>query len=116
MNRPRHSDRKIRAVALQRAFADSCGDLHRLPVHARCALQNRNLCGWISRRFYFAIGIWGALALPNLLESAIFVRLHRLVVIGQLLDWLTTSVLNLCHDMVVAKAINPQRQWKPVKN
>ncbi len=42
---------------------------------------------------YFAICIWGALALPILLESAIFVRLHRLVVLGQLLDWLTTSVL-----------------------
>jgi len=43
--------------------------------------------------FYFAICIWGALALPILLESAIFVRLDRLVVIGRLLDWLTTSVL-----------------------
>ena len=43
--------------------------------------------------FYFAICIWGALALPILLESAIFVRLHRLVVLGRLLDWLTTSVL-----------------------
>ena len=41
----------------------------------------------------FAICIWGALALPILLESAIFVRLHRLVVVGLLLDWLTTSVL-----------------------
>jgi hypothetical protein len=39
--------------------------------------------------FYFAICIWGALALAILLESVIFVRLHRLVVIG----WLTTSVL-----------------------
>lgn len=43
--------------------------------------------------FYFAIYIWGALALPILLESAIFVRLHRLVVNGRLLDWLTNSVL-----------------------
>ncbi len=43
--------------------------------------------------FYFAICIWGALALPILLESAIFVRLHRFVVVGCLLDWLTTSVL-----------------------
>jgi hypothetical protein len=32
--------------------------------------------------FYFAICIWGALALAILLESVIFVRLHRLVVIG----------------------------------
>ena len=43
--------------------------------------------------FYFAICIWGALALPILLECAVFVRLHRLVVIAQLLDWLTTSLL-----------------------
>jgi hypothetical protein len=41
----------------------------------------------------FAVCIWGALALPILLQSAIFIRLHRLVVLGQLLDWLTTSVL-----------------------
>ena len=38
--------------------------------------------------FYFAICIWGALALPILLESAAFVRLHRFV-IGRLLDWLS---------------------------
>src|SRR5260370_30490881 len=42
---------------------------------------------------YFAICIWGALALPILLESAIFVRLHRLVAICPLLDSLTTSWL-----------------------
>ncbi|MEP7016014.1 MAG: DUF1761 family protein [Verrucomicrobiota bacterium] len=42
---------------------------------------------------YFAICIWLALALPILLESAVFIRLHRLVVVGQLLDWLTTSLL-----------------------
>ncbi len=42
---------------------------------------------------YFAICIWGALALPILVESAVFIRLHRLVVISRLLDWLTTSVL-----------------------
>jgi hypothetical protein len=41
----------------------------------------------------FALCIWGALALPILLESAIFIRLHRLVILGQLLDWLTTSLL-----------------------
>ena len=41
----------------------------------------------------FTVCIWGALALPILLESALFIRLHRLVVLGQLLDWLTTSLL-----------------------
>jgi len=42
---------------------------------------------------YFAICIWGALSLPIILESAVFIRLHPLVVLGQLLDWLTTSVV-----------------------
>ncbi len=42
---------------------------------------------------YFAICIWGALALPILIESALFIRLHTLVVLGQLLDWLTTALL-----------------------
>jgi hypothetical protein len=41
----------------------------------------------------FALCIWGVLALPILLESALFIRLHRFVVLGQLLDWLTTSLL-----------------------
>ena len=40
----------------------------------------------------FALCIWGAISLPVILESALFVRLHPFVVIGQLLDWLTTSV------------------------
>ena len=41
----------------------------------------------------FALCIWGAISLPIVLESALFVRLHPLVVVGQLFDWLTTSVL-----------------------
>jgi hypothetical protein len=41
----------------------------------------------------FALCIWGAISLPILLESAVFIRLHPLVVLGQLLDWLSTSVL-----------------------
>jgi len=40
----------------------------------------------------FALCIWGAISLPIILESALFIRLHPFVVIGQLLDWLTTSV------------------------
>jgi hypothetical protein len=55
--------------------------------------------------FYFAICIWGALALPILLESATFVRLHRLVVIGRLLDWLTTFRARLHHYMVVVAKV-----------
>jgi hypothetical protein len=41
----------------------------------------------------FALCIWGAISLPMILESAIFIRLHPMVVLGQLLDWLSTSVL-----------------------
>jgi len=41
----------------------------------------------------FAFCIWGAMSLPILLESAVFIRLHPLVVVGQLLDWLSTSIL-----------------------
>jgi len=37
-----------------------------------------------------ASGVPGA---TDSLESAIFVRLHRLVVIGRLIDWFTTAVL-----------------------
>jgi hypothetical protein len=41
----------------------------------------------------FAVCLWGAVSLPTILESALFVRLHPLVVLGELLDWLTTSVV-----------------------
>jgi hypothetical protein len=41
----------------------------------------------------FALCIWAAIALPIILESAVFIRLHRFVVIGQLLDWLTTALV-----------------------
>ena|ERR1700676_2053032 len=41
----------------------------------------------------FAICIWGAIALPIIVESAVFVRIHRLVTVGRLLDTLTTSLL-----------------------
>src|ERR1700704_2730147 len=36
----------------------------------------------------FGICIWGATALPLILESALFVRFHPLVVVGRLLDCL----------------------------
>jgi len=41
----------------------------------------------------FALCIWGAMSLPIILESALFIRLHPFVVLGQLLDWLTTALL-----------------------
>jgi hypothetical protein len=40
----------------------------------------------------FALCLWGGIALPIIVESALFIRLHWLVVLGQLLDWLTTSI------------------------
>ena len=46
-----------------------------------------------SGSFCFALCVWGALALPILLESALFIRLHPLVVVGTLLDWFTTILL-----------------------
>ena len=41
----------------------------------------------------FAICIWGAIAAPVVIEAAIFINLHPLVVIGQLFDWLSTSLV-----------------------
>ena len=41
----------------------------------------------------FALTVWVVFALPIILDAAIFIRLHPLVVLGQLLDWLTTSLL-----------------------
>jgi hypothetical protein len=41
----------------------------------------------------FAVAIWIALIAPVIVEAAIYVRLHSMVVLGQVLDWLTTCVL-----------------------
>lgn len=41
----------------------------------------------------FAFACWCVFALPILLEAAIYINLHPLVVLGQLLDWLSTSLL-----------------------
>ncbi len=70
--------------------AISIACLFTLTVRFRVAIFATGFAGSL----YFAICVWGALALPVLLESAIFIRLHRLVVIGQLLDWLTTIALS----------------------
>ena len=37
--------------------------------------------------------IWIALAAPVAIEAAIYVRMHSMVVLGQVLDWLTTAML-----------------------
>ena len=41
----------------------------------------------------FGFVCWGAFALPIILEGAVFINLHPLVVVGRLLDWLSTSLL-----------------------
>ena len=41
----------------------------------------------------FAAVLWIALAAPVAIEAAIYIRLHSMVVLGQVLDWLTTIVL-----------------------
>ena len=41
----------------------------------------------------FALACWGVFALPIILGDAIYINLHPLVVVGQLLDWLSTSLL-----------------------
>jgi len=52
-----------------------------------------SLSGSIVGNLRFALSLWAAIALPMILESALFIRLHPLVVVGQLLDWLSVSVL-----------------------
>ena len=39
----------------------------------------------------FAAAIWMALAAPVAIESAIYIRMHSMVVLGQVIDWLTTA-------------------------
>jgi hypothetical protein len=43
--------------------------------------------------FRFAAAIWMAVAAPVAIESAIYIRMHSMVVLGQVIDWLTTSIL-----------------------
>ncbi|HMG04847.1 MAG TPA: hypothetical protein VK581_05260 [Chthoniobacterales bacterium] len=41
----------------------------------------------------FAFVCWSVFALPIIVEDAVFINLHPLVVLGRLLDWLSTSLL-----------------------
>ena len=41
----------------------------------------------------FAAVIWIALSAPVAIEAAIYVRMHSMVVLGQVIDWLTTTIL-----------------------
>ena len=47
----------------------------------------------MERALAFGVVAWTAIAAPILVESAIFIRLHPMVVFAQLLDWLVTSLL-----------------------
>jgi hypothetical protein len=53
------------------------------------AFFSGNFAGYLR----FAFCIWGGVVAPIILEKAIFIRLHPLVVLGELLDWLSTSLL-----------------------
>jgi hypothetical protein len=74
-------------VRIFAAFGIAC--LFVLIVRFNIAFFGAGLIG----NLRFALCIWGAISLPIVLESAIFIRLHPMVVFGQLLDWLSTSVL-----------------------
>jgi hypothetical protein len=41
----------------------------------------------------FALVCWSVFALPIILEGAVFINFHPFVVLGRLLDWLSTSLL-----------------------
>jgi len=47
------------------------------------------------------------MSLPMLLESAIFIRSHPLVVLGQLLDWLTNVLGRMRDHRLVAGTVIP---------
>ena len=61
------------------------------------AVVARFQVGWFSDgivgAFRFAAAIWMATAAPVAIESAIYIRMHSMVVLGQVIDWLTTSIL-----------------------
>jgi hypothetical protein len=69
------------------AIAISC--LFTLMVRFNVSIFSGGLRG----RVLFAFCLWGAVALPMVVESALFIRIHRLVVVGRLLDWLVTALL-----------------------
>jgi hypothetical protein len=63
--------------------------LYTLVLRFNVAVFVGGFCGSV----LFAIALWGAVALPMILESALFIRIHPLVVFGRVLDWLTTALL-----------------------
>jgi hypothetical protein len=55
--------------------------------------QNSSFPVGIKGGIQFALACWCVFALPIILGAAIYINLHPLVVVGQLLDWLSTSLL-----------------------
>jgi hypothetical protein len=88
--RPEGGKNYLAASLLHIIAAIGIASLFVLMVRFNVAVFEIGLRGSI----YFAVFIWGAMALPILIESAVFIRLHRLVVLGQLLDWLTLALLS----------------------
>jgi hypothetical protein len=87
--RPEGARSYVLASLLHVIAAVGIACLYTLIVRFNVAIFASGFCGSL----LFAICIWGAMALPIILEAAIFIKLHPLVVLGQLLDWLTTSLL-----------------------
>jgi hypothetical protein len=79
----------------RRSASSFRGHRHRVLVNARRSFQCRYLSAGTRgklRLALYTLYIWGALSLPVILESALFIRLYPFVLIGQLLDSLTTAV------------------------
>jgi hypothetical protein len=55
--------------------------------------QNQDFSAGIADSVRFALVCWSVFALPIIVEDAIFINLHPFVVLGRLLDWLSTSLL-----------------------
>jgi hypothetical protein len=51
-----------------------------------------NIDNWAGQGLTFGIGCWAAVALPMCLSILVFMRVHKGVVIGMLLDWLASSI------------------------
>ena len=51
-----------------------------------------NIDNWIGQGLTFGFGCWAAVALPMCLSMFVFMRVHKGVVIGMLLDWFASSL------------------------
>jgi hypothetical protein len=63
------------------------------PSYHRHGDQSPSFPAGIGGGMRFAFACWGVFSLPIILGDAISIKLHLLVVLGWLLDWLSTSLL-----------------------